>query len=61
MLSSQTKDTVNYVAMQRLKNELPPYKEGAAKGLNLENMLAVEPELLNQLIWQVGFHNNKTK
>lgn len=24
-------------------------------------MLAVEPDRLNQLIWAVGFHNNKTK
>ncbi|CAK7205035.1 alpha,alpha-trehalase nth1 [Sporothrix eucalyptigena] len=61
MLSSQTKDTVNAVAMARLQNELPPHEPGAPPGLNLENMLAVEPALLNQLIWQVGFHNNKTK
>lgn len=61
MLSSQTKDTVNAVAMQRLKTELPAYKEGAPMGLNLENMLAVDADLLNQLIWAVGFHNNKTK
>jgi endonuclease-3 len=61
MLSSQTKDTTNALAMARLKNELPPYKEGAASGLNLENILAVDPKLLNELIWVVGFHNNKTK
>ena len=61
MLSSQTKDTVNAVAMQRLFTELPPHKPGAPVGLNLENILAVDPVLLNQLIWQVGFHNNKTK
>ncbi|TLD16415.1 uncharacterized protein PgNI_01870 [Pyricularia grisea] len=61
MLSSQTKDTVNAVAMARLKKELPPFEEGAPPGLNLENVLAVEPALLNELIWQVGFHNNKTK
>jgi endonuclease-3 len=61
MLSSQTKDTVNAVAMQRLKTELPPYKPGAAGGLNLENVLAVDANILNQLIWAVGFHNNKTK
>ncbi|KAL2131917.1 hypothetical protein VTI74DRAFT_4444 [Chaetomium olivicolor] len=61
MLSSQTKDTVNAEAMARLQNELPPYKEGAPPGLNLENMLAVDPKLLNELIGKVGFHNNKTK
>ncbi|KAK1700760.1 DNA glycosylase [Colletotrichum godetiae] len=61
MLSSQTKDTVNAVAMKRLMTELPSYKEGAEAGLCLENVLAVEPALLNELIWAVGFHNNKTK
>ncbi len=61
MLSSQTKDTVNAVAMARLQAELPPHAPGAPAGLNLENMLAVDPAQLNQMIWQVGFHNNKTK
>ncbi|KAK0107360.1 DNA N-glycosylase and apurinic/apyrimidinic (AP) lyase [Cadophora gregata] len=61
MLSSQTKDTTNFQAMNRLYTELPPYKEGAPGGLNLENILAVDPKLLNELIWAVGFHNNKTK
>lgn len=61
MLSSQTKDTVNAAAMHRLKTELPPHKPGAPAGLNLDNMLAVDAKLLNELIWAVGFHNNKTK
>ena len=61
MLSSQTKDTVNAVVMARLKTELPPHVEGAPPGLNLENVLAVDPKLLNEMIWAVGFHNNKTK
>lgn len=61
MLSSQTKDTTNAVAMNRLQTQLPAYQEGAPVGLNLENILAVDPKLLNQLIWVVGFHNNKTK
>ncbi|KAK3499822.1 uncharacterized protein B0T23DRAFT_26714 [Neurospora hispaniola] len=61
MLSSQTKDTVNAEAMLRLKKELPPHAEGAEPGLNLENMLAVEPAVLNELIGKVGFHNNKTR
>lgn len=61
MLSSQTKDTVNAVVMKRLQTELPAYKEGAPMGLNLDNVLAVEPNMLNEFIWAVGFHNNKTK
>lgn len=61
MLSSQTKDTVNAVAMARLKTELPAHKPGAPVGLNLDNMLAVDPKALNEMIWAVGFHNNKTK
>ncbi|RDL39217.1 Endonuclease III-like protein [Venustampulla echinocandica] len=61
MLSSQTKDTTNALAMARLQKELPAHKEGAPVGLNLENILSVDPKLLNELIWAVGFHNNKTK
>jgi endonuclease-3 len=61
MLSSQTKDTTNAVAMKRLQTELPAYKPGALVGLNIENILAVDAKLLNELIWVVGFHNNKTK
>ncbi|KAK6950935.1 hypothetical protein Daesc_007463 [Daldinia eschscholtzii] len=61
MLSSQTKDTVNAIAMKRLQTELPPHAPGAPPGLNLENVLAADAELINKLIWAVGFHNNKTK
>jgi endonuclease-3 len=61
MLSSQTKDTTNALAMKRLQTELPAHSPGAPAGLNLENVLAVSPELLNELIWAVGFHNNKTR
>ncbi|KAF7887314.1 hypothetical protein EAF00_009608 [Botryotinia globosa] len=61
MLSSQTKDTTNAVAMNRLYTELPAHQEGAPIGLTLDNILAVDPKLLNELIWVVGFHNNKTK
>ncbi|RYO95210.1 hypothetical protein DL766_006171 [Monosporascus sp. MC13-8B] len=61
MLSSQTKDTTNAVAMRRLQTELPAHEPGAPPGLNLENMLAVDPDVLNGLIWAVGFHNNKTR
>jgi len=63
MLSSQTKDTTNAAAMHRLHTELPaaPTPPGSKPGLNLENVLAVDPDRLNELIWAVGFHNNKTK
>jgi endonuclease-3 len=63
MLSSQTKDTVTAEAMARLMREMPADPQGERKepGLNLENMLAVEPEMLNEMIGKVGFHNNKTK
>lgn len=61
MLSSQTKDTTNAAAMRRLQTELPSHAPGTPAGLTLENMLAVAPEVLNELIWAVGFHNNKTR
>lgn len=62
MLSSQTKDTVTAEAMARLMREMPPAEgEGKEPGLNLENMLAIAPERLNEMIGKVGFHNNKTK
>ncbi|KAI5840453.1 DNA glycosylase [Morchella snyderi] len=53
MLSSQTKDTVNAVAMKQLQEGLPG-------GLCLESILAVEPKRLDELIHIVGFHNRKT-
>ncbi len=61
MMSSQTKDTVNAVVMRKLQTELPAHKPGAPVGLNLDNILAVDPDTLNKMIWAVGFHNNKTK
>ncbi|KAJ5584618.1 uncharacterized protein N7459_004418 [Penicillium hispanicum] len=82
MLSSQTKDTVTAVAMQRLHTELgeePGLEEDGEKikiktengeskpteskdsTLNLQNILAVSPNKLNEIIHTVGFHNNKTK
>ncbi|QPC77624.1 hypothetical protein HYE68_008376 [Fusarium pseudograminearum] len=61
MLSSQTKDTVNAVVMRKLQTELPPFEPGAPTGLNLNNVLAIDPKTLNEFIWAVGFHNNKTK
>jgi endonuclease III len=61
MLSSQTKDTTTALAMKRLQSEVPPHRPGAPLGLNLNNILAIEPSKLNELIHAVGFHNNKTK
>ncbi|KAJ5970513.1 Endonuclease III conserved site-2 [Penicillium vulpinum] len=75
MLSSQTKDTVTAVAMQRLHTELGDgtapdqvqikQEDSESKSvdstLNLTNILAVDPTRLNELIRTVGFHNNKTK
>jgi len=55
MLSSQTKDTTTGATIKRLQNELPE------PGLTLENILEVDPTKLNELIWAVGFHNNKTR
>lgn len=54
MLSSQTKDPVTAAAIRKLQEGLPG-------GLNLESILAVEPDRLNELIGKVGFHNLKTK
>lgn len=61
MLSSQTKDTVNAEAMRRLQTELPAARPGGQDGLTLENILAVDDGVLNELIGKVGFHNNKTR
>lgn len=92
MLSSQTKDTVTAMSMQRLHTELDSdsgadvkkeeeeeenkgklstvtpkrstwdhAKQQAKSTLTLENILAVSPSRLNELIGAVGFHNNKTK
>ena len=55
MLSSQTKDTTNAVAMRRLQTELP------RPGLTLQNILDIQPANLNEMIYVVGFHNTKTK
>ncbi|XP_071444783.1 endonuclease III-like protein 1 [Hetaerina americana] len=51
MLSSQTKDTVTYPAMQRLKSH----------GLTIENILKTEDEVLGKLIYPVGFWKTKVK
>ena len=65
MLSSQTKDTVTAVAMQRLHAELVPQAAADSKlldsSLTVGNILAADPVHLDSLIGKVGFHNTKTK
>ncbi|KAG4303895.1 hypothetical protein PORY_002712 [Pneumocystis oryctolagi] len=54
ILSSQTKDTANAIAMKALKQKLPG-------GLTLKSLIEVDEEVLNDLIRPVGFHNRKVK
>mmetsp|Transcript_48546 Transcript_48546/g.82870 ORF Transcript_48546/g.82870 Transcript_48546/m.82870 type:complete len:293 (+) Transcript_48546:1-879(+) len=51
MMSSQTKDVVNFEVMKKLR----------AHGLSVDNILATSEPNLNALIKQVGFHNVKTR
>ncbi|KIV97156.1 hypothetical protein PV10_00938 [Exophiala mesophila] len=68
MLSSQTKDTVTAVAMQRLHTELVPSDsdpdsdpQTRPSTLTIDNIIATPPTHLDSLISKVGFHNNKTR
>lgn len=54
MLSSQTKDTANAIAMKTLKQKLPG-------GLTLKSLIQVDEDVLNDYIKSVGFHNRKAK
>jgi endonuclease III len=51
MLSSQTKDTETYKAMQRLVDW----------GLTVDRIIAVDDDELNEMIRNVGFHNKKVQ
>ena len=51
MLSSQTKDEVNFAAMVRLREH----------GLTVDNILNTDQESLGKLIYPVGFWRNKAK
>ncbi|XP_052869626.1 endonuclease III-like protein 1 [Anopheles cruzii] len=51
MLSSQTKDAVNYECMARLKKH----------GLTPESIIATDAAVLEKLIYPVSFYKNKTK
>lgn len=57
MLSSQTKDEVNYAAMKTLDEEMT--KRGFANGLCLEAVLATLEIDINTCIQKVGFHHRK--
>jgi endonuclease III len=77
MLSSQTKDTVTAVAMQRLHRELVPGSQQSTaypdapfgtvdepdyqSVLTVANVINCDATHLDHLIGKVGFHNNKTK
>lgn len=58
MLSSQTKDEVNFEAMKTLHEGLKA--KGFAKGLVLEGVMSLSDYELDQYIGKVGFHNRKT-
>ena len=51
MLSSQTKDTVNFATMEKLRRH----------GLSVRQILDTPDDVLLDLIFAVGFHNNKVK
>ena len=51
MLSSQTKDEVNFAAMTRLKEN----------GLTVDNLINTDDETLGKLIYPVGFWKTKVK
>lgn len=57
MLSSQTKDEVNFEAVKGLHHGL---KDRGFKGLTLEAVLALDDKALDGYIGKVGFHNRKT-
>ncbi|ODQ78631.1 hypothetical protein BABINDRAFT_162341 [Babjeviella inositovora NRRL Y-12698] len=57
MMSSQTKDEVNYQAMLSLHEGL--ILRGFKEGLTLEAILATEERDIDAMIRKVGFHNRK--
>jgi endonuclease-3 len=54
MLSSQTKDAVTSAAVRTLQTTLPG-------GLTPSSVAAADPQLIDECIGKVGFHNTKTK
>lgn len=59
MLSSQTKDEINYKAMCQMKEYF--LSQGFKEGICLEAIEAVEEKMLNKLIFSVGFHSRKAQ
>lgn len=57
MLSSQTKDEVNYQAMKGMQEYF--LSQGYEDGLCLQAILDVEQSKLDELIFKVGFHRRK--
>ena len=51
ILSAQTKDEITYLTTQKL----------IEYGLTIENMIKIPIEKLTEIIYKVGFHNNKSK
>ncbi|KAA8916271.1 hypothetical protein TRICI_001553 [Trichomonascus ciferrii] len=54
LMSSQTKDEVNAIAMKNLQTELPG-------GLTVRSVLETPEAELDRLIYKVGFHRRKAK
>lgn len=54
MLSSQTKDEINFAAMMKLESFFKNFG-----GLCIEGILATSEKQIDELIRQVGFHNRK--
>lgn len=57
MLSSQTKDEINYKAMSIMKQYFTD--NGFSEGITIEAMLWVDERKLDELIHSVGFHTRK--
>lgn len=57
MISSQTKDEVNFKAMQKMRSYFQ--SEGFEEGISIASMLWVDEKKLDELIYSVGFHTRK--
>ncbi|KAH3682344.1 hypothetical protein WICPIJ_006683 [Wickerhamomyces pijperi] len=59
MLSSQTKDEINYKAMCQMKEHFQA--QGFKDGICLEAIEAIDEKTLDSLIFSVGFHSRKAQ
>lgn len=57
MLSSQTKDEVNFKTMQKMKSYFQ--SQGFKDGITIDSMEWIEERKLDELIFSVGFHTRK--